>query len=157
MRTLGKEFGGSSSYKSSARVMTETLEDLMGADLGELRISDGSGLSRENFVSPAFLASFLMAMRESPVQEAFLKSLPSPASEGTMQSFMTDYPQEVKARIRLKSGSMTGVRCYSGYILPSTAGKPVLTFSIMANNFTATQYQMQKQIERAIARLAAWN
>ena len=157
MRTLGHEFGENSSYKASAKVMEETLEDLMGSRSDELQISDGSGLSRENFVSPAFLASYLMAMKDSPVYGSFLNSLPSPAEEGTMQYFMTSYPQALNLRIKLKSGSMTGVRCYSGYILPSAPGKPVLTFSIMANNFTAPQREIQKQIEIAIASLAAWN
>ena len=31
---------------------------------------------------------------------------------------MKKYPESVRKRIRMKSGSMNGVRCYSGYILP---------------------------------------
>ena len=39
-------------------------------------------------------------------------------------------------RIRMKSGSMDGVLCYSGYILDGE-GNPSLCFSILTNNAKA--------------------
>ena len=45
-------------------------------------------------------------------------------------------PADKKARVRLKSGSMDGVLCYSGYILDE-AGKPKFVFSLMVNGATA--------------------
>lgn len=156
-KTLGKEFGRNDSYKEAAKVMKEALKDLGIPNAGELHISDGSGLSRENLVSPAYLASFLAAMEKSPAFKAFLNSLPAPESEGTMYYFMKGYDKALQSRIRLKSGSMTGIKCYSGYILPSAEGKPTITFSIMANNFTAPQREVQKEIEKVIAALAGSN
>ncbi len=155
--TLGKEFKNSSTYEISGQIMKETLEDLPGCDPEELYITDGSGLSRENFVSPAFLASYLKALLDTPARDVFLNSLPTPSSEGTMQFFMNNYPEPLQNRIRLKSGSMNGVRCYSGYILPSVKGAPTICFSIMVNNFTAPQRQVQKEIEKVIAKLAQQN
>ena len=168
-RTMGKHFGEENSFEESSNVMIETLEDLLKMDanpesvkvLEEVQITDGSGLSRKNFLSAAFLATYLKAIMKTPAWESFLSSLPSPGSEGSMQNFMSNYPIELKNRIRLKSGSMNGIRCYSGYILPSKQGtqarESVITFSIMANNFTAPQHQVQKEIEKAIANLAEYN
>ena len=41
-----------------------------------------------------------------------------------------------KARLRLKSGSMDGVLCYSGYVLDEE-GKPSRVFSLMVNGAKA--------------------
>lgn len=71
-----------------------------------------------------------------------------------METVMTDYDKALKSRIRLKSGSMTGVKCFSGYIFPETGGKPAV-FSIMINNSLLSQYRMQKIIDRMIYLISA--
>ena len=42
----------------------------------------------------------------------------------------------------MKSGSMNGTLCYSGYILDEE-GKPQYTFSILTNNATATNREVR--------------
>jgi D-alanyl-D-alanine carboxypeptidase/D-alanyl-D-alanine-endopeptidase (penicillin-binding protein 4) len=122
-------------YDSCRVAVRDVLEDLMGGDLSGLRQEDGSGLSRLNTVSPAFLASFLRSMTRSKAFNAFLASLPKPG-EGTLNTLLPKLPADKKARIRVKSGSMDGVLCYSGYILDEE-GKPALVLSLMVNGATA--------------------
>ena len=119
---------------------------------------DGSGLSRKNYVSPEFFVRFLRKMASLPVREAYLASLPVPGGKGTLENRFRNAPQEFKDRIRMKSGSMNGVLCYSGYIL-SADGDPARTiaFSLLVNNCTASSYVLAPVLENIIAALAAEN
>ncbi|MBQ9660880.1 MAG: D-alanyl-D-alanine carboxypeptidase [Bacteroidales bacterium] len=119
---------------------------------------DGSGLSRKNYVSPGFYVRFLRKMATLPVWEAYFQSLPVPGGDGTLENRFRDAPQEFKDRIHMKSGSMNGVLCYSGYIL-SGDGDPAHTiaFSLLVNNCTASTYVLAPVLESIIAALAAEN
>ena len=74
-------------------------------------------------------------MARTRASEAFLASLPKPG-EGTLNTLLPKLPADQKARLRLKSGSMDGVLCYSGYVLDEE-GKPARAFSLMVNGATA--------------------
>ena len=134
-RQMGEKASGIAVYDSCRVAVAEVLEGLMGPDLSGIRIEDGSGLSRLNTVSPDFLVSFLRAMTRSRGFDAFLASLPKPG-EGTLSTLLPKLPAGKQARIRIKSGSMDGVLCYSGYILDKE-GKPFRIFSLMVNGATA--------------------
>ena len=134
-RQMGERASGVAVYDSCRVAVTEVLESLVPGSLDGLRIEDGSGLSRLNTVSPAFLVDFLRAMTRSRGFNAFLASLPKPG-EGTVATLLPKLPAEKKARVRVKSGSMDGVLCYSGYILDEN-GKPTFIFSLMVNGATA--------------------
>ena len=134
LRAMGVEFGGSSLYPQSISILEQILGngvpgcqgeensfeiEGLGIDMSKgIFIKDGSGLSRGNLVSPDFFCRFLAAMSKSPAFEGWLSGLPSPGGNGTLSYNMKKYPESVRKRIRMKSGSMNGVRCYSGYILP---------------------------------------
>ena len=134
-RQMGERASGVAVYDSCRVAVTEVLESLVPGSLDGLRIEDGSGLSRLNTVSPAFLVDFLRAMTRSRGFNAFLASLPKPG-EGTVATLLPKLPAEKKARVRVKSGSMDGVLCYSGYILDES-GNPKFVFSLMVNGATA--------------------
>ena len=146
-RRMGEQASGIAVYDSCRVAVADVLSGLMTvpggapADLSGLRQEDGSGLSRLNTVSPAFLASFLRAMTRSRGFDAFLASLPRPG-EGTLSSVLPGLPAARKARIRMKSGSMDGVLCYSGYILDED-GNPSLVFSLMVNGATAKTSELR--------------
>ena len=134
-RQMGEKATGIAVYDSCRVAVADVLEDLVPGGLEGLRLEDGSGLSRLNTVSPTFLASFLRSMTRSRGFNAFLASLPKPG-EGTVAMLLPKLPAEKKARVRVKSGSMDGVLCYSGYILDES-GNPKFVFSLMVNGATA--------------------
>ena len=134
-RQMGEKATGIAVYDSCRVAVADVLEDLVPGGLEGLRLEDGSGLSRLNTVSPTFLASFLRSMTRSRGFNAFLASLPKPG-EGTVATLLPKLPAEKKARVRVKSGSMDGVLCYSGYILDES-GNPIFVFSLMVNGATA--------------------
>lgn len=151
------------------RALGGTLDEAFdGLGLGEakgVKVQDGSGLSRQNLASPEFLCRFLLSMSGSPVFGDFLESLPSPGFSGTLEYNMKGQPEELRRRIKVKSGSMNGVRCYSGYILPS--GSPALQdgvlpeealiISVMTNNCTSPNWKVRPLLDKLMASLAKTN
>lgn len=157
-RSIGKAKTGSACYDSSYVALNDVLKELeINASKG-LQIVDGSGLSRQNYVSADFICDFLAAMMESPCFEDYVSSLPSPGSHGTLAYNMQNIPAETKARIKVKSGSMNGVRCYSGYIIPTEGCKEdTIIFSIMVNNCTAPTWKIRPLLDKIMAVLAEAN
>lgn len=131
-RELSLNLVGTASYDSAQVVVNKALASLM-CDPEPVKMIDGSGLSRQNYVSPSFMCGFLLGMAGSDVYPAFLASLPR-AGEGTLSSRLRQASSDARNRIRMKSGSMDGVRCFSGYILPASDSSDTVTFSIMTNN-----------------------
>lgn len=161
LRTMGKTFRNSSCYDSSYVAIDAALKRLRVDTSKGIRIQDGSGLSRQNLISPAFMCSFLKAMMDSPCYQEFLNSLPTPGGNGTLSYNMKNYPQNMRSRIKVKSGSMNGVRCYSGYILPpgyetmdaETVRRQTVIFSIMTNNCTSPNWKVRPMLDKMMASL----
>ena len=93
----------------------------------------------------------------SPAYKDFLNSLPSPGFNGSLQFNMKSYPEDLRKRIKVKSGSMNGVRCYSGYILPSTDGGETLIISILTSNSTAPAWKTRQLLDKLMATIAQTN
>ena len=156
MKTLGKEYCGSGCY-DSAYVAISGLLDEIGAGSRRILIKDGSGLSRENLLSAEFLCGFLEKMMSSPSFGEFFDSLPFPGGSGTLEFNMRSVPEAIRTRIRMKSGSMGGVRCFSGYIVPETGTKDdTVIFSILVNGYTVPLSRIQKGIDNIILSLTGW-
>jgi D-alanyl-D-alanine carboxypeptidase/D-alanyl-D-alanine-endopeptidase (penicillin-binding protein 4) len=96
LRTLGKELRQSASYDSSYVALNDVLKQLKVDFTRGAQIQDGSGLSRQNYVSPDFLCRFLDAMIDSPAYGTFLNSLPSPGGNGTLNYNMQGQPAELR-------------------------------------------------------------
>ena len=171
LRTLGKDLKGNSCYDSSYVALNDILKQL-GVESGPIQIQDGSGLSRKNYLSPDFICDFLEAMTTSPVAKSFVNSLPSPGFNGSLNYNMTGYSANFRARIKVKSGSMNGVRCYSGYILPSSVASAsdnnfgsqteslpaeTIIFSIMTNNCTSPTWKVRPLLDKMMAAIAQSN
>lgn len=90
---------------------------------------DGSGLARHNYISPDFFCRFLKSMSQSRSSAQYLSTLSVAGG-----SRMKNCPDSLRRRVRMKSGSMNGVLCYSGYILPAGGKGDTIVFSIMTNN-----------------------
>ena len=158
LRSLGLEMTGSACYDSSYVAIDKVLKELQIDTSQGCRIKDGSGLSRHNYISSDFLCRFLAGMMGSPHFAEFAASLPSPGSNGTLLYNMQKMPTELKSRIKVKSGSMNGVRCYSGYIIPTEGAKEeVIIFSIMVNNCTSPTWEVRNLLDSIMAELAGQN
>ena len=166
-RTLGKEDTGSSCSDSSYVAMQKILKKMHVGSSG-LNMQDGSGLTRQNLVSADFLCRFLGAMMDSASFEEYLWSLPSPGGNGTLSYNMKGQPEQLRSRFRVKSGSMKGVRCYSGYVLPEgyvpVPGEKIpqeikdktIIFSVMTNNCVSPTWKVRSMLDRFMISLAGF-
>ena len=102
-----------------------------GIDPEALRMADGSGLSPRNRVTAESLVKVLQDARKRSWFQAFEQALP------------------VHDGIRMKSGSMTGVRSYAGYIR-GTDGT-VRVFSVIVNNYSGNGGVMARRLRELIA------
>ena len=153
LQALGLAVRGHTDFASGIGAIEDFTKE-MGLDSKGMRLKDGSGLSRANYVSPAFLVSFLQMMMDTPSYDTLLEALPQPGY-GTLASYLSGATQDLKKRVRMKTGSMDGVRCLSGYILPVDGKKEnTIIFSIMVNNSTATSRSLINELDRMIQNLA---
>ncbi len=152
LKTIGKEKTGEGSYSASIAALREILEE-MGVDTYGLTQEDGSGLSRQNYVSPKFFCNYYTVMQKNGIFAEFFNSLPMPGGPGTLKSVLKNEPSDIKDRIHAKSGSLSNVRCYAGYV---ESGKKhgLIKFAILTNNFAAPTSKMQPKIEGFMKSLA---
>ena len=154
LRALSIKRTGSSCYDSCAVAESAALRAL-GLVPESVRIADGSGLSRNNYICPSFFTDYLAAVRSSD----FIYTLPSPG-KGTLTSRLRTAPESVRSRVFMKSGSMGGVRAFSGYILPadlSKADTDTIVFSIIANNTTVDVSRINFLMDKLIGLIAEEN
>jgi len=97
-----------------------------GVDLETAVITDGSGLSRTNLMSPRQLAGILHGLHHSPVGEVFRNSLPVAGQNGTIRNFGNG--TNFDGRYRAKTGTMDGIKCVAGYLRASSGQEYVLVF-----------------------------
>ncbi len=160
LKAIGKSNNGSDDYDTATAALHRALSPigLAGPSAG-MRFADGSGLSRKNYLSPEFLVSLLRGMARSRCYKDYLHSLPQPGrADGTLKTRLPKAPSAVKDRIYMKSGSMNGVRCFSGYILPSDGNSQnTICFSIMVNNYVGSQTKLAPVLDALILELANEN
>jgi serine-type D-Ala-D-Ala carboxypeptidase/endopeptidase (penicillin-binding protein 4) len=122
-----------------------------GIDTEGLFMQDGSGLSPRNGVTPTQLATMLRTIAlDNQWFTPFYNTLPEAGKTGTMKSMFKQYPSVI-GKIRAKSGTITRVRCYSGYATAQDGH--LVAFSVMLNNFTCSQTQIRKPLEAFMAAL----
>ena len=157
LRTVSKKRTGSAAYDSCGVAASKVFKDLGIDDSYGIDLVDGSGLSRQDNISPDFFCRFLKAMMSSPAFPDYIETLLSPG-KGSYSARMADESEALKKRIFLKSGSMNGVRCFSGYIVPSDGGKDdTIVFSVMVNNYSGPNWKVMGQLDKIIALIASMN
>ena len=147
LKTLGRERTGVGSYDSAYVAVNRVIKEL-GVPQRGFTMADGSGLSRQNYVSARFFCNFYAKMKQSPVFNDFFDSFPVPGGVGTLRTVIVNAPN--KERLHAKSGTLANVRCYAGYV-DTPSG--IYTFAIMVNNYGATQAQIQVGVERFLQAL----
>ncbi|MEB3831349.1 D-alanyl-D-alanine carboxypeptidase/D-alanyl-D-alanine endopeptidase [Phormidium sp. CCY1219] len=127
------------------QVLEAALSEI-GVDSDSYELVDGSGLSRQNLVSPEALVQTLRAFAYSPNSEIYRNSLPVGGVSGTLRWRFRDTPGEGK--VRAKTGTLTGVSALSGYVPNSEYD--TLIFSIMVNQSDRRARQLRQAIDEIV-------
>lgn len=145
----------SGSWPVGAAAMRAMLIDEMGpSSLQGLRVADGSGMSRENKVTPATIAALLThmnALRDDGVRLMFQRSL-ARSGEGTLRrNFLS--PSQLRHDVLAKTGYLNHVRTISGFVVPKGGSEPVVAFSIMMNGFKQGDSLRSRELRNELVRL----
>ena len=111
-------------------------------DNDAFNINDGSGLSRTGFMTTGFISALLMYMLiHRDKYGDLIATLPQLGREGTVADLCKDI--DAKNIVRVKTGSMSRVRAYSGVI----EGSSPMAFSMIFNNYQCSDADIRAQAE----------
>ena len=130
LKQLGRQFGRGGSWPDGLEVERRFLIDSVRVDSTQISLSDGSGLSSSNLVSPLAFTQILRYIRRHPRYPTFAAGLPQAGGTGSLKTRFVGTP--LAGRVRAKTGSISRVNSLSGYI-ELERGR-VLTFSVQANH-----------------------
>ncbi|MCA9305923.1 MAG: D-alanyl-D-alanine carboxypeptidase/D-alanyl-D-alanine-endopeptidase [Phycisphaerales bacterium] len=134
MKRIGQEVTGTpGSWRTGAAVVRMQLQETLGPSTGHtFVVADGSGMSRENRVTPRAMTEWLAAMNEDTLlRDAFIGSLATPKKDGTLEKrFRQKSPRN---DMYAKTGYLTGVSALSGYLIDPDTDR-TLIFSIISND-----------------------
>ena len=150
LRLLGKEKGTSGTIDAGLEVLRGWL-NTVGVTPDEYAFYDGSGLSRENLVSPHAIVTLLTYVSKQPWGNEFQDTLPVGGVDGTlMDRFRT--PQ-LTGKVHAKTGSLSHVNSLSGFA--TTAKGEHIVFSILTNNHMLTDRKALETIDSIVSMVVA--
>jgi D-alanyl-D-alanine carboxypeptidase/D-alanyl-D-alanine-endopeptidase (penicillin-binding protein 4) len=149
-KMIGKKMTGVGSYDSSRVAVLRIMNEMNLSHKGYTQV-DGSGLSRQNYVSARFFCNYFFKLKESNNFGVFFESLPIPGGPGTLKNVLSKEDIDKKSKIHAKSGSLSSVKCYAGYV--ERRGNEMYYFAILTNNYSARTSQIQTGIEKFMGEL----
>ena len=112
---------------------------------------EGSGLSRNNLVTPEATVTLLQFMSRHPQAAVFLHALPVAGVDGTLADRMSGTP--AAGNVRAKTGSLRWAHALSGYAT-SAAGER-LAFSFMLNRYQGSSANCTADLDSLAVLLAS--
>lgn len=148
LRLLGKEKGTAGTVESGLDVERAFLH-AAGIPDDQYELFDGSGLSREDLVTPHAIVQLLRYASTQPWGNSYKESLPVAGVDGSLSY---RFPHlDSRAHVSAKTGSLTGVRSLSGYA--TTIHGQKLVFSILTNNFNVPEKQVTDAVDAIVEQI----
>ncbi len=146
--------GESGSWANGAAVVRMKIAEKIGPRFAAATvIADGSGMSRDNQVSPRTMTQWLGAIREDRnIGPAFIASLATPTKGNLVRRFRD---VKLKNQLHAKSGSINNVRTLSGYLIDPQSGRAV-AFSVLINDLKTDPTLALKLHEEVVKTADAW-
>ncbi len=154
-KAAGRKVYNQGTFPAGVQALGTSLSGL-GITAGAEKQVDGSGLSRQDLITPNQLAQLLVKAESQPWYQTWYNALPvagnsDPMVGGTLASRMVG--TAAANNVHAKTGSMTGVSALSGYV--TSADGQHLVFALMENAFLPSSV---KNVEDAVAeRLANYS
>jgi serine-type D-Ala-D-Ala carboxypeptidase/endopeptidase (penicillin-binding protein 4) len=146
LRLLGREKGTGGTVQAGLEVLHGFLNNA-GISSDDYAFYDGSGLSRENLVTPHAVVQLLQFASAQPWGKEFRDSLPVAGVDGSLADRFKEL--DPAAHVYAKTGSLGGVKTLSGYAV--TANGQRLGFAILSNNFSLPGKRVNDVIDSIIA------
>ncbi|MBB5478012.1 D-alanyl-D-alanine carboxypeptidase/D-alanyl-D-alanine-endopeptidase (penicillin-binding protein 4) [Micromonospora parathelypteridis] len=143
------------SFDGGAAAMDAEVAEL-GLPADEITLSDGSGLSRRNRISPSLLTDLirLAASPDHPELAGVFGGLPVGAWSGTLDERYRNAPGTAAGAgsVRAKTGTLTAVHAIAGLV--TTADGRLLTFAVLTDQVPGGKETAQPALDRIAAALA---
>jgi D-alanyl-D-alanine carboxypeptidase/D-alanyl-D-alanine-endopeptidase (penicillin-binding protein 4) len=155
LRTLGREKGapGEAQFPheepGSVAAGLKVVKGLLaraGVPEDDYALFDGSGLSRQNLVSPLAVVQLLKHMHQSRHRQAWLDTLPVAGVDGSLTDRLKG--PLTKGKVFAKTGSLGHVSALGGYA--TTASGETIAFSIFVNNHNLRGSQANRLIDSIV-------
>ena len=144
--TIGAKRGGQGTQRAGANAIGQWLAS-RGLHFPELRIENGSGLSRTARISAAHVGDLLVDAYRSPFRNVFMRSLAVAGVDGTMKGRLRG--TQVRGKGFFKTGTLRDVRSIAGYV--KAANGKTYVMAILHNDPRA-----RKRSLRAHDKLIEW-
>jgi D-alanyl-D-alanine carboxypeptidase/D-alanyl-D-alanine-endopeptidase (penicillin-binding protein 4) len=147
-KLLGARGCNDGSWAGGARVVSDFLVREVGWQRGAFRVADGSGMSRNDRVTPRQLTQLLEHMFDGRWGVEYVRSLPFAGEpDASLHRRLDDPPY--RGNVFAKTGTLEGVSALSGYA-KGRSGR-LYAFSILANAASAWEGRVvQDRIVRAL-------
>lgn len=145
LRLLGRERGAAGNIEGGLEALRGFLTQA-GVPADQYLFYDGSGLSRQNLVTPHAVVQLLHYAWTQPWGATYKTSLPVSGTDGSLSDRLS--ATRLKGRIFGKTGSLGGVKTLSGYAT-TDSGEPV-AFSILSNNSNLPAKRITDTIDQIV-------
>jgi D-alanyl-D-alanine carboxypeptidase/D-alanyl-D-alanine-endopeptidase (penicillin-binding protein 4) len=145
LREVGYSLRGVGSHEAGIEEMRTFLKEA-GLSPWEFFLSDGSGLSRKDLVSPAATVKLLRHMWNSPLRDAYVGSLATAGEDGTLDWRFSR--STARNRVSAKTGTLSHITALSGYA--TTLDGRHLAFSIFVNNFGVSPSYIRNLVDEIV-------
>ncbi len=154
LHQLAIQAGKKGSVQNGVEELNKFLQNNRLAAPQDTVIYDGSGLSRDNLVTPRTLLNTLAFMTKSPYFTYYHNSLATPDDRGDLlllRRFLK--PRKEIGRVRVKGGTIDSVKAAAGYITDKD-GK-LIAFVLISNNLASKNEAIFRIHEDIIKQLLA--
>ena len=143
-KLAGEKYSHSPGSAQNSYAMLNAYFEKLNLNHDDIKIVDGSGVSKNNLMTADFMTEFLVKLYNSDDFEVIEQCIPTPG-EGTLKNRMLYF----KDNMRAKTGTLSDTSAITGYI--TTRRGKVYVFSIMIQDAKTSEAD-KKNIEEQILR-----
>lgn len=152
--TLAKTIGGHffhqpGSFNNGTQAIKEVITQNTQISLKDDQLVDGSGLSRNNRIQTASMLQILHYIWRHDSSLGLIDLLPTSGESGTLQYRRSMRDNDIKGRIKAKSGSLYGTHNMAGFGLDA-AGNPSTVFIQFVTDYFPPEMESEVPMETAI-------
>lgn len=140
------------SWENGSLAVSRILSQHARVSTDGLRIRDGSGLSKENLITPSQMMQTLdYAFHQPRVKDALYNGLPIAGTDGTLKYRMGNLGK----RVRAKTGTIAGVWSLAGYAI--AANQEPIAFVIIVNGNRGMGWRYRSMEDKLVTTLTKFN
>ncbi len=151
-RLLGLEKNGLGTFENGLKVVEDFLKQV-GIKPRSYKYSDGSGLTRYNYISPEQIVTILEYMYRSDLKKEWMELFPIAGIDGTLSGRMKG--TKAQDNVRAKTGTISAVRGLSGYL--STDEGEEIVFSFLINGHLRSTRETDYITDNVLKIIAEFN